>query len=103
MNENIVDTHGGHARHKSLPFTARVERDEKPKLCAGKKQIFVLWILPDHVYSANGWQIPGDGAPRRAIVTSDEERGVEILQAVPVNGEITRLGVKVWRLYSGDI
>src|SRR5262249_8954628 len=103
MDQDVVDAQHWHPRHERLPFRAAVERDEKTILSTDIKQVFVLRVFTNDVDRAPLRKVVDERGPRRAVVSSDEQVRLQIVETVSINCEITGARVKVRRLDSRDV
>src|SRR3954467_7289200 len=103
MDDDLVDTYGGHPRHELLPALALVERYEETELRAGEQEIPILEILPHHVHVAVGRQIPRDRAPRLAKVAREVDVRAQVVIAVAIERDICRGRVEVRCLDARDV
>src|SRR5829696_7950304 len=90
MDNDVVDAHGRHSGHQWLPFRSTIQRDKHAILSANIQKILVLRIFTNDVHGAPLRKIVHERVPGRAVVFSDKEIRLEIVQTMSVNCEITR-------------
>ena len=103
VNENVIDADARQSRHEFFPFVTAIKRNVKPELSSRIEQVFIFEIFTNHIDSAPAGQVVGDAGPGGAVIASDVQVWLEIIEAMTIDRQIAGTRVKVRRLNARDV